>query len=102
MADRRISELEQIVDQVQPDVDVLAIADVGTNETKKITAADLVEVGIDAIPNGTIPGDKIELNTITGDRLRRKYNYRPELAPDSIDTIISSTVQLQRQACRTV
>ena len=49
MADRRISELQEILaSEVRADADVLALADISASETRKIKVAELAEAGIDA------------------------------------------------------
>jgi hypothetical protein len=65
VADARITQLASIdAANVQPDVDVLALADVSASETKKITAADVVRSGVVEVPDGSIPGSKIEPGSI--------------------------------------
>jgi hypothetical protein len=89
VADKRITELAPLTAAgTQGDVDVLAIADVSAAETKKITAADVVIAGLEGgVPDGSIPGDKIEIDSIQGDRLVENSITGRELAPDSVDTI---------------
>ena len=66
MADKRISELQPIdAAGVQGDVDVLALADISAAETKKIKVGDVVAAGLaGGVPDGSIPGSKIEENRL--------------------------------------
>ena len=59
MADLRISELPALSGQSLQDIDLLPITDVSASETKKITAEDLIQYGIELLPPGSIPGDKV-------------------------------------------
>ena len=87
MADRRISQLNPILaDEVQPDADLLALADVSTNETKAVTPADLVSKSLEELPDGSIPGSAIELNSLTGDHLQENTITDRELADGSVGT----------------
>ena len=87
MADRRISQLNPILaDEVQPDEDLLALADISTNETKAVTPADLVTKGLEAVPDGSIPGSAIELNSLTGEHLQENTITDRELADGSVGT----------------
>ena len=89
MADKRISELQPIeAAAVQGQIDVLALADISAAETKKITLGDAVAAGLaGGVPDGSIPGDKIEGDSISGDRLEENSITSRELAPNSVDTI---------------
>ena len=88
MADRRISQLNRIeADEVQSDIDLLALADVSTNETKALAPTDLVTAGLDGIADGSIAGSKIELGSLNGTHLEENSITDRELGPDSVDTI---------------
>ena len=89
MADKRITELQAIdAAGTQGSVDVLAIADVSAAETKKITAGDLVAAGLSGgVPDGSIPGEKIEVGSIPGNRLENNSVGPRELVPDAVQTI---------------
>nr|BAR34303.1 phage-related tail fiber protein [uncultured Mediterranean phage uvMED] len=66
MADARITELAPLdAANAQPAVDVLAVADVSTTETKKITLADVVESGIGSVADGSVPGQKLVPGSVT-------------------------------------
>ena len=87
MADKRITELVPITAAgTQADVDVLAIADVSAAETKKITATDVVAAGLGDIPDGSIPGGKIEPDSITSIELAPDSVTDVELADNAVDT----------------
>ena len=88
MADKRITELAPITAAgAQSDVDVLAIADVSAAETKKITLADAVTAGLaGGVPDGSIPGSKIEPDSITSIELAPDSVTDVELADNAVDT----------------
>lgn len=87
MADRRISELNSVeADELQPNDDLLVIVDISTSETKNITPANLVAGSLDAIPDGSIPGSAIELNSLTGEHLVENTITERELADGSVGT----------------
>jgi hypothetical protein len=62
MADLRISELRQILENEVQAVDEYALADRSANETRKITAADLAKSSIRLLPDNYIGQDKIDTN----------------------------------------
>ena len=88
MADKRISELQPIeAAGVQGDVDVLALADISAAETKKIKVGDLVAAGLaGGVPDGSIPGSKIEPDSITSTELAPDSVTDVELADNAVDT----------------
>nr|BAR30386.1 phage-related tail fiber protein [uncultured Mediterranean phage uvMED] len=88
MADKRITELQPLeAAAVQGSVDVLAVADVSAAETKKIKVGDLVAAGLaGGVPDGSIPGSKIEENTITSRELAPDSVTDVELADNAVDT----------------
>jgi hypothetical protein len=88
VADKRISELQPIdAAGVQGDVDVLALADISAAETKKITLGDAVAAGLaGGVPDGSIPGSKIEENSITSKELAPDSVTDVELADNAVDT----------------
>lgn len=88
MADKRITELQPLeAAAVQGTVDVLAVADVSAAETKKIKVGDLVAAGLaGGVPDGSIPGSKIEENTITSKELAPDSVTDVELADNAVDT----------------
>nr|BAR30336.1 phage-related tail fiber protein [uncultured Mediterranean phage uvMED] len=88
MADKRISELQPITAAgVEGDTDVLALADISAAETKKITVGDVVAAGLaGGVPDGSIPGSKIEPDTITSLELAPDSVTDVELADNAVDT----------------
>ena len=88
MADKRITELQPLdAAAVQGSVDVLAVADVSASETKKIKVGDLVAAGLaGGVPDGSIPGSKIEEDTITSKELAPDSVTDVELADNAVDT----------------
>ena len=59
MADLKITGLPALVEAGVQNVDVLALADLSANETKKITVKDLVAAGVALIDDGDIPAAKV-------------------------------------------
>ena len=66
MADLKISELPELLPGQLNATDPLAIADLSASTTKKVTALDLVRDGITLLPNGAIPGEKVNFVVPTG------------------------------------
>ena len=87
MADKRITELQRLNSaDAQGSTDVLAIADVSAAETKKITLGDAVAAGLTGgIPDGSIPGSKIQVNSITSLELGPDSVGGSELSNNSVD-----------------
>ena len=78
MADKRISELNPLSSaDLDAASDVLAVADLSASETKKLTPTALIVGSVGVVPDGTIPGSKIEPDSITS----------LELAPDSVTDV---------------
>ena len=67
-------------------VDLLVVVDVSTNETKNITPAALAEGSVGSLPDGSIPGSAIELNSLTGEHLQENTITERELADGSVGT----------------
>ena len=88
MADKRISDLA-VLDSAELDaaVDVLAVADVSAAETKKVTASALISKAIGQVPNGTIDGGLIIDGTLPGEKLEENSITERELAADSVNTV---------------
>ena len=86
MADRKITELDQLAGADARANDVLPIADVSANKTLKITLKDLAEAGYRESDNGSIPIEKVELlpNTIDGNVIKDDSLGADQIAPDSI------------------
>ena len=65
MADQRITELNELSKAGMAANDPLAIVDVSSSETKKITAKNLVAAGVDLIDNGEIDLAKLDQASAT-------------------------------------
>ena len=66
MADLRISELPVLSGPDLEADDDIAIADYSASETKRLTAKNLVQSGVDLIDDGSISGVKLEDGTVSG------------------------------------
>ena len=64
MADKKITELNPLQSADITQNDVAAVADVSANETRKVTVPDLVQAGVRLMPDGSIDGDKIAIDSI--------------------------------------
>ena len=86
MADRKITELDQLAGADARANDVLPIADVSANKTLKITLKDLAEAGYRESTDGSIPIEKVELlpNTIDGNVIKDNTLGAQQIGPDSI------------------
>ena len=60
MADKKITQLNALLEADVAPLDVAAVADISANETRKVTTPDLVQAGIRLMPSGAIPGNKID------------------------------------------
>ena len=69
MSDKKITQLNQLVSGDAATADVVAVADVSANETRKITVADLTIAGVRLMPDGSIPGSKVDGGSLNGDSL---------------------------------
>ena len=65
MADQRITQLTELSKAGVAAVDVLAIADISGSETKKVTAKNLIDAGLDLIDVSTIDLDKLDQSSTT-------------------------------------
>ena len=65
MADQRITQLNELSKAGVAAVDVLAIADISGSETKKVTAKNLVDAGLDLIDVSSIDLDKLDQSSTT-------------------------------------
>ena len=80
MADKKISELNPLN---EPDIapgDVAAVADLSANQTKKVTVPAMAEAGIRLMPDEVIPGNKLEPDSISNDKIVASVFYRPQVA----------------------
>ena len=60
MPDQRITQLTALPKSGVAATDVLPIADISASQTKKVTAKDLVDAGLDLIDVGSIDLDKLD------------------------------------------
>ena len=65
MADQRITQLTALAKASVAATDVLPIADVSASQTKKVTAKDLVDAGLDLIDVASIDLDKLDQASVT-------------------------------------
>lgn len=65
MADQRITQLTALPKASVAATDVLPIADVSASQTKKVTAKDLVDAGLDLVDVGSIDLDKLDQTSST-------------------------------------
>ena len=65
MADQRITQLTALPKAGVAATDVLPIADISASQTKKVTAKDLVDAGLDLIDLGSIDIDKLDQASAT-------------------------------------
>jgi hypothetical protein len=87
VADAKITQLNPLdASSTQPNVDVLAVADVSTTETKKITVADVVASGITGVANGSIPGSKLVADSVTAAQIAPGGVGPSELAANAVTT----------------
>ena len=87
MADKRISELNPLSSaDLDANSDVLAVADLSASETKKLTPTALIVGSVGVVPDGTIPGSKIEPDSITSLELAPDSVSDVELADNAVDT----------------
>ena len=104
MADKRITELQPLeAAAVLGSVDVLAVADVSAAETMKIKVGDLVAAGLaGGVPDGSIPGSKIEEDTITSKELLRTVLLMSSLLIMQLIQLLSKAKLLLRKSLLTV
>ena len=65
MADQRITQLPSLPKAGVAATDVLPIADISASQTKKVTAKDLVDAGLDLIDVSSIDLDKLDQASVT-------------------------------------
>ena len=118
MADKKITELNQLSQAQVAAGDVAPIADISANETRKVTVPDLVQAGTRLMPDGSIPGakledgavdteqlandavteDKIEDGAVTEDKLANNAVTENKIANDAVtaDKIADDAVTLDK------
>ena len=92
MADKKITQLNALLEADVAPLDVAAVADISANETRKVTTPDLVQAGIRLMPSGSIPGSKIEINTISGDKLEKNSVTGGLDGQIALDTITADNI----------
>ena len=65
MADQRITQLTALPKASVAATDVLPIADVSASQTKKVTAKDLVDAGLDLVDAGSVDISKLDQASVT-------------------------------------
>jgi hypothetical protein len=65
LADQRITQLPSLPKAGVAATDVLPIADISASQTKKVTAKDLVDAGLDLIDVSSIDLDKLDQASVT-------------------------------------
>jgi hypothetical protein len=65
LADQRITQLTALSKASVAATDVLPIADISASQTKKVTAKDLVDAGLDLVDAGSIDIDKLDQSSTT-------------------------------------
>jgi hypothetical protein len=65
LADQRITQLTALPKAGVAATDVLPIADISASQTKKVTAKDLVDAGLDLIDVSSIDIDKLDQASTT-------------------------------------
>lgn len=92
MADKKISELNQLTELNVSATDVAAVADISASETRKVTVPDLAQSGIRLMPDGSINGSKIEDGTIGTNQLADGSVTDPKVVITGISRIADNAV----------
>lgn len=86
MADLRISQLPPLVaGDVEPSADQVAVADASASETKRLTVSALVTAGVPNVTDGSIPGVKLAVDSVTAAQIAPDAVGASELADLSVD-----------------
>jgi hypothetical protein len=86
MADLRVSELPALAGSDLAAADVLPVADLSASETRKLTAKELIQNGVVLIDNGSLPGGKIAVDSLTALQIAANAITASELADGAVDT----------------
>ena len=86
MADKKITELNQLAQADVNAADMAAVADVSANETRKVSVPDLAQAGIKLMPDGSIPGAKLEDDAITSGKIADGAVGTDDIADDAVTT----------------
>ena len=86
MADLKVSELPVLAGADLAATDELPIADLSASETRKLTAKELVQNGVALIDDGSLPGVKIAVDSLTALQIAPDAITASELADGAVDT----------------
>ena len=92
MADKKITQLNQLASADVAALDVAAVADISANETRKVTVPDLVQAGVRMMPPNSIPGSKLENDSVSGDKLQQHSVTGGPTGEIALDTITSDNI----------
>lgn len=86
MADKKITELNQLAQANVNAADMAAVADISANETRKVSVPDLAQAGIRLMPADSIPGAKLEDDAITSDKIADNAVTTDKIADGAVTT----------------
>ena len=86
MADLRVSELPPLAGTDLAATDLLPVADLSASETRRLTAKELVQNGVALIDDGSLPGAKLAVDSVTAAQIAPDAITASELANSSVDT----------------
>ena len=86
MADKKITELNQLAQADVNAADMAAVADVSANETRKVSVPDLAQAGIRLMSDGSIPGAKLEDDAIASDKIADDAVITDKIADGAVTT----------------
>ena len=92
MADKKITQLNQLASADVSQADVVAVADISANETRKVTVPDLVNAGARLLPDGSISGDKLENDSVNGGKLEQNSVTGGPTGEIALDTITADNI----------
>ena len=92
MADKKITQLNPLLADDVAEQDVVPVADISANETRKVTVPDLASAGIRMMPNNSIPGSKIENESITSAQLGKHSVHGGPNGEIALDTITADNI----------
>ena len=94
MADKKITQLNPLSSASVATADVLPVADISANETRKVTVADLTTAGLKYVPDGTIPGSKLEDDSVDGGKLKQNSVTGGPTGEIALDTITAENIAI--------
>ena len=92
MADKKITQLNELRSDAVAELDVAAVADISANETRKVTVPELTAAGIRLMPSNSIPGGKIENESITSAQLGKHSVHGGINGEIALDTITADNI----------